>query len=66
MKKKKVTETKKTELPQLTEKYQNQNRIEEIENRLQEDRFIIDNMKKENITLYGEIKNQELQIVKNF
>ncbi len=63
MKKKKGGETKKSELPQLQEKYQNMNRIEEIENRMQEDRHIIESMKKENLNLFGEIKQKEIEIV---
>ena len=63
MKKKKGGETKKAELPQLQEKYQNMNRLEELENRLQEDRYIIECMKKENLNLFGEIKQKEIEIV---
>jgi len=63
MKKKKSGETKKAELPQLQEKYQNMNRLEELENRLQEDRYIIECMKKENLNLFGEIKQKEIEIV---
>jgi ribosomal protein L9 len=63
MKKKKGGETKKAELPQLQEKYQNMNRLEELENRLQDDRYIIECMKKENLNLFGEIKQKEIEIV---
>lgn len=63
MKKKKGGETKKAELPQLQEKYQNMNRLEEIENRMQEERYIIESMKKENLNLFGEIKQKEIEIV---
>ena len=63
MKKKKGGETKKSELPQLQEKYQNMNRLEEIENRMQEERYIIESLKKENLNLFGEIKQKEIEIV---
>jgi len=66
MKKKKGGESKKADIPQLQEKYQNMNRLEEIENRLQEERYIIDNMKKENLNLFGEIKQKEIEIVINY
>jgi len=37
--------------------------LEEIENRMQEERYIIESMKKENLNLFGEIKQKEVEIV---
>lgn len=62
--KKKKNDGKKLDLPQISEKYQNMNKLEETENRLQEERFIIESLKKENMNLFGEVKEKELDIVK--
>jgi len=62
--KKKKGDGKKLDLPQISEKYQNMNKLEETENRLQEERFIIESLKKENMNLFGEVKEKELDIVK--
>lgn len=56
-------EAKKPDLPQIQEKYQNLNKLDEYESRFNEEKNIIEQLKKENLNLFSEIKKKELELV---
>jgi len=63
-KKKGGEKTKKVDIPQNSEKYQNQNMLEEYEQRHQENRNIIESLKSENHKFIQEIDELDIKIVK--
>jgi hypothetical protein len=54
---------KKVKLPTIPENYINANRLEEAENRLVEEKNFIDSLKKENYSLFNELKQKEHNFV---
>lgn len=63
----KKKDAKKPEIPTVStsvpEKYINYNKIEESENRIYEDKNVIEKLKKENYNLFNELKAKEHEYV---
>lgn len=59
---KKVKDNK-IDLPTIPDKYHNANKLEEVENRLYEEKIYIENLKKESYTLSHEMKQKEIEFV---